>query len=439
MMTFKDETGLFGVFGHSPADRLARQALMGLTHRGRLGASVVSSDGHLLRELHVDPSGRDLDFRVDSRPGLLALGAVWNDPSPQPCRPLVARYHGGQLAVAMAGRFTNSGALRARLKSEGAIFSTLRDAELVAHLVARSRQQTFVNRVVDALQQVEGAFSILICSEDRLVAVRDPRGLRPLSLGEVQGATVFASDPSPILAIEGSVARPVAPGEVLVVDAEGLVSLKPFRRESERPCVWEALALLPIAADKVYTTRVALGERLAKLQPCTGGTVVVSPPGAATPFALGYARALGLPWVEALQPHPDTRWQAIPSLVTGQHVVLVLPGLTVPDRVRDAIQLLRKAGATEVHVRVASPIARALCAYGVLSSPPGLPSDVTASVIAELLGADSAGTLSLTALESVVAASGTLPAGAVCAGCLGGAWPVVSAEEGEEQLPLFVG
>jgi len=223
--------------------------------------------------------------------------------------PLTVRYSGGQIGIAMTGRLTNGARLRQALKDQGAMFTTLSDAETLLHLVARSAQQTFVNRLVDALWKVEGSFCLLVCTEECMVAVRDPRGFRPFVVGELDRATVVATEASAIELMGGQTTREVAPGEMLIIDDEGPQSVRPFARQKRTSCSYEFVGLArddsEVFDTAVYPVRLAIGERLAEEHPCAAPCVVVSVPGQGEAAAVGYARKHGMPYRSGANTRPS--------------------------------------------------------------------------------------------------------------------------------------
>ncbi|MBW1880572.1 MAG: amidophosphoribosyltransferase [Deltaproteobacteria bacterium] len=471
MEGFRDEGGLFGIAGHRLAAHLTYIGLHALQHRGQDGAGIVVSDGDLLRGIHGSGLVQEAfaGTLLQGLRGQSAIGQVVRSGRDTQHAamaaqrlPLLVRYRGGQLAVAMTGRFTNGSLLRQRLKDDGALFTTLADAEILLHLLATSRQKTLVNRLVDALWQVEGAFSIVLLSEDRMIAVRDPNGFRPLLRGRHEGATVVATEDGPIRFLGGEIRSEIEPGQMVIVDEHGESAVRPFPSRPRSACIQEYVEIAPADAhvfgQATYSLRVALGERLARERPSAGAEVVVSLPGAATPIGVGYARVAGLPAKEGLVRTPYTRrnyveppqelrdfgsrlrWTPVPVVVDQQVVVLVVASITTGEMVRKAVRLLRGAGAREVHLRVASPPVTGTCHYGV-SSP-------TADELAtsrhggpvELsgwLGTESVGFLSVESLHAILGCR-TDGTPQWCDGCFSGDYPVVPAEELEkDQLPLF--
>ncbi|MCO4747983.1 MAG: hypothetical protein KC912_24535 [Proteobacteria bacterium] len=464
MEGLRDETGIFAISGSLQAAQLTVLGLRGLQHRGARGAGIAASDGHMIRAVQGHGraedifSGRDLSvLRAAS-----ALGQVWGggeraDEAEVEAQvvanyPFVGRWKDGQIAVAMVGRFANGVTLRRELTASGALFSTLSDGELLLHLMARSGQQTMVNRLVDALWKVEGAFSVVLMTEDLVVAVRDPRGFRSLWAGQIGSAVGVATEDTALRLVGASELRELQPGEMLILDASGPTVVRPLKRRAISRCTMEATALAAheatVFGKPVYPLRVKLGERLAAEAPVRAD-VVLGLPGSSLPAALGFSRISGVPfhagiertpWSDPLAPVPsgdaELVWRTVPAVVKGKRVVLVLSTLGDGQDVRRIVQLLRSTGATEVHLRVTQPALVAKCPYGV-SSPtreeliagPG----TSAEGLADVLSAESVLCLERDALRPLLGGS---DGPGFCEGCLGGAWPV-AVETLDDQLGLF--
>lgn len=456
MDQFRDEGGLFAVAGHLRAATVVSLGLRALHHRGSDGAGLVASDGFGLRGVHQLGSAAEIFSAtvIQGLPGALAIGQVAHLPGGGIQElPFQARVRGGRCAIAMVGRFVNAVRVRRDLEDRGAVLTTGTDAELLVHLVAQSSQRTVVNRLVDALWKLEGAYAVVMLTEDRLVAIRDPRGVRPLVLGRLDGSTIFATEDAAIHAVGGEVVREVDGGEMVIVDPGGTRSVAPLPRQRRAGCSQEIITLArPDAGafgSNVHALRHALGSRTAAEQPAGRAELVVAWPDGGEAFANGYARIAGIPWFPALfhpsgpchEPEADTaeagvhlRFAAVGGVVAERRVALVLPTLATGRAVRQAIAVLRRAGATEVHVRVGSPQVRAGCAYGVLgpsadevAAPAG-----ESSALVTRIGADSCGFLSLDGLRAVQQEHGISGA---CDGCLSGEWPIPLEVDG--QLPLF--
>jgi amidophosphoribosyltransferase len=443
------------IAGHREAARRVCLGLHALQHRGRAAASIVASDGTVIRQrsgagtvVNALPTAELSELR-----GGISLGQVHRRAH---TRMSYGRTHHGPVAVAMAGRFSNGERLRGELREAGAVFTTGTDSEVLIHLIARSTQRTAVNRIVDALWKVEGSFSAIFCTEDRLVAVRDPRGFRPLSLGYVDGATAVATSDTALRAMGGRAHRLVNPGEMVILDATSSQSVQPFPRQERAACVQEFVAVAARRADAfgmpVYPVRVGLGERLAKEHPCEEADVVIGLPGDGAACALGFSKVAGLPFREALvtlEP-PRAGWTAgdddrlrapfaaVPAVVQEKHLVLVVSALSTGDQISQATRALREAGARAIHLRIASPPLLTACPFGVASPATDELAWPGVSGILELsrrVDADSVGYLSRDGLHAVVGKrnDGTR---LFCDACFSGNFPVPP-EEPEDQLPLF--
>ena len=465
---FVDESGLVGVCGHHQAGQLTTLGLAALQHRGRSGAGLVISDGTHLHSQRgrgpVDEAFAGESMQTPS--GRIAIGHVGDSPAPLAWeQPVVGSYRGGPVALAMAGRITNRARLRKELQASGAVFSTRCDAEILLHLLARSGQRTFVNRLVDALWKVEGAYAVMVINEDRLVAVRDPRGFRPLVTGKLTHGRAIATGEGPLQLLHADEIAEVVPGEMLIIEASGRAqSVKPFRRAPLSRCIHEFVSLAPTDThafgQSVYATRVALGERLGRDCPTPPIDAVVGLPslrdgGGAATAAIGFARAVRRPLQEGLLAMdlserglvapadanidlgPDFR--AVRSVADGQRLALIAASLGSGAMLRLAVSALKNAGAREIHVRVASPSVRKRCGYGVQG--PAEEDLATrrhdgTMALADWLGATSVGFLADDAMRAIAGAQADGTHG-WCDGCFTGNFPIPP-EEPDDQLPLFL-
>ncbi len=469
MEGFRDGSGLFAVAGHREAAHLTYLGLHALQHRGAGGCGLAVSDGHLLR--HRSGVGLVQEAmgggHLQGLTGVTAIGQVWGRDEPSARQDLdgldaqrmvFARYHGGQAAGAVSGRFTNGTRLRRELKQAGAVLHTPSDAEVLLHMLARSSQRTFVNRLVDALWKIEGAYSLVVCADHRLVALRDPSGFRPLVLGRLGDAVLLSSEDTAIRFVGGEVRREVRPGELVVLDGLGVQSVEPFQKRASAACIHEFVSLARSDAEvfgqRVHAVRRALGTRLAREHPCPDAGVVVGLPDAGGAAAAGYAQEAQLPNEQGLERAPYTgrhyeepatglrdfgmklTWRPVPSVVQGKVVCLVAPSLVTGRALRKAVRLIRDVGAVGIHVRVASPLVRSACYYGV-SSPTvdelAHTNKPDAQELARWLDVRSVAALSAEGLLDVVATGSDLP---VCDACFSGTHPLPP-EEPDDQLPLF--
>lgn len=462
MEGLRDESGVVAISGSLQAAQLVLNGLSVLQHRGARGAGIAASDGHLLRSIQGHGSvlevfaGRDLGILR----AVSALGQVWGrgeradeaelEAQTPSSHPFMARFRDGQIAVAVTGRFANSTSLRNELKASGALFSNTSDGELLLHLMARSTQTTTVNRLVDALWKIEGAFNVVVMTEDKLIAVRDPRGFRPLWAAQIGTAVGVASEDTALRLLGATDMREIGPGEMLIVDENGPTVVRPLKRQPLTRCTLEVTTTASQEARafglSIYKSRVALGRRLAAESP-VDADLVLGVPGVSVPAALGFARGSALPFESGISQAmwaPDERghlagagqqWYPVPDVVDGQRVVLVLSAIGDGRDARSLVQLLRDTGAVAVHVRAIHPAIVASCPYGTASPTSEeviAPRGTDASTFADSLGADSVACLTREGLGAELGDSGH------CMGCAGGSWPVV-VEAAEDQLGLFDG
>ena len=469
MTVLQDEGSLVGVAGHRHATHLVYMGLMAMQHRASAGVGLAMADGSTVRGLHAPGTvDRVLTGRiVDQMDAPMAIGRLTGVPSFGPVdpapglgaggrvdvqEPVVRTWSGGRLAVATAGRLTNGKALRKEVLERGVLAGDS-DAELVAALLALEDGRTLVNRVVAVLHRLRGAFSLLVLSEERLIAARDPRGYRPLCIGQLGAATLFASEDAALRDLGCEMVRPVAPGEVLVVDNHGMLGLKPFL---SKPRSASLADLVELARDDatvdgipVTDVRLALGQAIAKERPAPGAGLIVGLPGQEL-VAAGYAQALGRRFVPALSvrraariAHPapadvdDAVFRA-PLRASGVHradVALIVPVLGTGIEVEHAVQALRAGGARRVHLRVATPGLAHADPFGLALPPPEALAAVRLplpEVLADGLSVDSAASLSVEGMRAAIDAwedgwcdvawSGEIPE---------------AAEVGADQLGLF--
>lgn len=457
--------GIVGIWGHPEAANLAYLGLHALQHRGQEGAGIVSSDGERLEALR----GRGLVAdvfgdreRLNQLSGTRAIGHVrystTGQSAEQNVQPLKVQYKTGGLAVAHNGNFVNAASLREGLEELGAIFQSTTDTEVLIHLLARSQQGSFVNRVVDALGKVKGAWSLLMLTPDLLVAGRDPLGFRPLVLGRhPSGGWVVCSESCALDLIGAEFVRDLDPGEIVIIDNEGISSFHPFPKIGEKPCIFEFIYFArpdtKLWGQDVYGVRLALGERLGREQPAEAD-MVIPVPDSGVAAAMGYARSLDLPFEMGLvrnhyvgrsfiEPAQEIRdfgvklkLNPIPGLLAGKRVVVVDDSLVRGTTCRKIVRMLRKAGAAEVHLRIAAPPTTGSCFYGI-DTPTReelIASRNEVDEIGRFVGADSIGYLSMEAMHEAVGK----PSSGHCDACFSGDYPVLHEDlQRRPQLPLF--
>ena len=445
--------GVFGVHGHPEAANITYLGIHALQHRGQESAGIASADGGRIHaEIvagHVaDGFGREAMARL---PGRHAIGHVRYSTaggSDMPnAQPFVVSYSHGAVAVAHNGNLVNADVLRAELEAKGSIFRSTADTEVIVHLMARAQGST-VERLQSALSQVKGAFSLVVLTATELIAVRDPLGFRPLSLGRLKDAFAFASESCAFDLIEGELIRDVEPGEMLVVDDTGLRSLRPFDDAGPTDahfCVFEHVYFARpdsrVNDRSIYKARKASGRQLAKEHPVEAD-VVIPVPDSGISAAMGYSEESGLPYELGLirshyvgrtfiEPQQSIRdfgvklkLNAVREVLAGKRVVAIDDSIVRGTTSRKIVKMLRDAGAREVHMRISSPPVTGPCFYGIdtPSKSELIASSYTVEEIARYLTCDSLGYLSP---EGLMASVGS-PEGTAgwCSACFTGHYPV---------------
>jgi amidophosphoribosyltransferase len=386
------ECGVFGVFDTPGAASVTALGLHALQHRGQEACGIAAFDGagfHTERHLgHVgDAFAGDLSQRL---PGRSAIGHTRYSTAGgsflRNGQPMFADLQAGGVAIAHNGNLTNFLSLREQLVAEGAIFQSTSDSEVILHLIARSRREKFVDRFIDTLSQIEGGYALVALTNKKLIGVRDPLGIRPLVVGDLNGKPVFASETRALDMVGARFVRDVAHGEMVVVSEEGVESCRPFPASRARPCAFEyvyfAMPDSVVNGRSVYDVRKRMGERLAA-ETAVPADVVVPVPDSGVPAALGYAQASGLPYEMGIirnhfvgrsfiQPSQDARQLAVrmklspnKAVLEGKRVLLVDDSIVRGTNSVRVARMVREAGATEVHLRSASPPIRWPDYYGI--------------------------------------------------------------------------
>jgi amidophosphoribosyltransferase len=428
----RDECGVFGVSGAQGAAELAFLGLYALQHRGQESAGIVAIDEQGIASSHRGMGHVYEAFDeaiIRGLPGSTALGHVRystaGSSSLRNAQPVLVDYRHGPLALAHNGTLTNAQELRSRLTSEGAIFQTDSDSEVVIHLIARSRRETPDQQVDDALSQLAGAFSLVLCVGKTLYAVRDARGFRPLVLGRLDDATIVASETCALDIIGARYERDVAPGEVLRIEDGEVRHLRSLEPAPPSPCLFELVYFArpdsSIWGCSVDRARRAFGRQLAREHPADADCVFAVPD-SSNSAALGFSEESGTPYELALIRnhyvgrtfiHPVQRdrdfrvrvkYNPVAELIQDRRVVVVDDSLVRGTTSRGLVKLLREAGAKEIHIRVASPPIIAPCYYGIdmPTRDELLASNHTVEEIRQHLGVDSLGYLSLEGLHAMV-------------------------------------
>ncbi len=444
--------GVIGVYGHPEAANLAYLGLYALQHRGQESAGIVATDGERLRSAKEMGHVNDIFTadRLRELRGYAAIGHVRystaGDSSKRNAQPIAVDYFGGSVAVGHNGNLVNAAELRERLEAEGAIFQTTADTEAIVHLIARSREQTLPARVADALRQVRGAYSLVFLSQDQLVAVRDPMGFRPLALGKSKDTWVVSSETCAFELLEAEFVRDVEPGEMVIVDGNGVRSERPFAAQPPHRCVFEWVYFArpdsTIDGNSVYRARERMGRRLAVEHPVQAD-VVIPVPDSGVAAAIGYARESGIPYDQGLmrshymgrtfiEPSQHIRHfgvklklSPVREVLTGKRVVVVDDSIVRGTTSRKIVGMIRGAGAREVHMRISSPPTVGPCRYGI-DTPTReelIAFKKTPEEIRHFLEADSLGYLSLEGLYTSVNGSEGANKG-FCDACFSNAYPI---------------
>ena len=422
------ECGVFGVFDVPDAASLVALGLHALQHRGQEACGIAAFDGqgfHTERHMgHVGDafSGADLTRRL---PGASAIGHTRYSTAGgsflRNGQPMFADLEAGGIAIAHNGNLTNFLFLRDQLVSDGAIFQSTSDSEVILHLIAKSRKRKVVDRFIDALSQVEGGYALVALTNKKLIGVRDPLGIRPLVLGDINGRAVFASETRALDMIGARFVRDVEHGEMIVISNEGQQSLRPFPAASARPCVFEyvyfAMPDSVVNGHSVYEVRKRLGRRLAQ-ESCPEVDVIVPVPDSGVPAALGYAQQSGVPFEMGIirnhyvgrtfiQPSQGAREMGVRMklshnrfVLAGKRVMLIDDSIVRGTNSVRVVRMVREAGATEVHLRSASPQIKWPDYYGI-DMPERedlLAATRTLEEMKELLEVDSLGFLSVEGL-----------------------------------------
>jgi amidophosphoribosyltransferase len=451
-----EECGVFGIFGHSRASEVTYMGLHALQHRGEESSGIASADGEVVR-IHTG-LGHVTDVFADRTilerlSGHIAVGhnrySTTGSNALCNAQPFLAECRDGYVALAHNGNLVNAARLRREMQEGGSIFQTTTDSEVIVHLIARSQEESVEGRVIDALSQVRGAYALAIATQDRLIAVRDPKGFRPLCLGQLEDAWVVASESCALDMVSAHYIRDVEPGEMVVIGRNGIRSMRPWPETRHAFCVFEYIYFSRpdsiIFGDNVDKTRRRLGKQLALEQPAEAD-IVIAVPDSSNTAALGYAQASGIKFEIGLirnhyvgrtfiKPSQKTRdfeartkYNPVRGVLKGKRVVVVEDSIVRGTTLKHLTRMLREAGATEVHIRVSSPPIISPCYYGIdfQTKDELIAAQKTVEQIREHLGVDSLGYLSIEGMLKAVPNDG---GNEYCTACFSELYPVQIEDE----------
>ena len=452
--SLNEECGVFGIWGHPDAAKLTYFGLHSLQHRGQEGAGILSNDAGqlkrhrdmgLLSEVFRDPAN------LDKLTGMAAIGhvryATACEASVDNIQPFMFKFHDGQLGLAHNGNLTNAESLRHELEKNGAILNSTSDSEILAHLIRRSHNPSFMGKVKEALSTVKGGFAYLLMIEDKLIAALDPNGFRPLSLGKMSnGAIVVSSETCAFEGVGAEWIRDVNPGEVVIIDDNG-ITYDTYTTDTQLAvCSMEYIYFARpdsnIQGVNVHTARKRMGAQLAR-EFKHEADIVVGVPNSSLSAAMGFAEESGLPNEMGLiknqytqrtfiQPTQELREQgvrmklsAVSGVVKGKRVVMIDDSIVRGTTSRRIVNLLKEAGATEVHVAIGSPALAYPCFYGIdiQTRKELIAANHTVEETREIIGADSLTYLSIDGLIDSIGIDTDAPNGGLCVAYFDGKYP----------------
>jgi amidophosphoribosyltransferase len=469
---FHDECGVFGIFGSSDAAAHTALGLHALQHRGQEAAGIVAcGEGQFSVHRALGHVGDNFNSSaiINQLRGSMAIGhnryATTGGAGLRNVQPFFADTALGGFALAHNGNLTNALTLREELIGRGSLFASSSDTEVIVHLVALSRGATVEDRIIDALKQVEGAYSLVILSPQSLIGVRDPHGVRPLVLGKLGDAHILASETCALDIIGADYVRDIAPGEMVVITEAGIESLMPFTKTEPRFCIFEYVYFArpdsSANGKNVYAVRKHIGAELARENP-VAADIVVPVPDSGVPGAIGYAEAAKLPFELGIirnhyvgrtfiEPSDSVRHLGVKlkhnansAILKGKRVVLVDDSIVRGTTSKKIVSMVREAGATEIHMRIASPPTTNPCFYGVDTPQKSelMASRYSIAEMAAIIGVDSLSFLSMDGLYRAVGEAkrnGDVPQ--YCDACFSGDYPISLTDAANKpatrQLALF--
>jgi len=463
---FHDECGVFGVYGHPDAAATTALGLHALQHRGQEAVGIVTFDGehfHSHRAIGLVGDNFGSAKVIGRLPGDLALGHVrystTGDTLLRNVQPLFADFEFGGLTIAHNGNLTNALRVRKALVHRGSIFQSTTDTETIIHLIATSHYSTVVDRLIDAMRQLEGAYSLVAITRQKLIGMRDPHGVRPLVLGRLGGATMLASETCALDIIGADFVRDVEPGEIVIVDRDGLRSIKPFTRAPRRFCIFEYIYFArpdsTMEGLNVYEVRKRIGAELARESP-VDADYVVAVPDSGVPAAIGYAEESGIPFELGIirnyyvgrtfiEPTDRIRHLGVKlkhnanaARLKGKRVILVDDSIVRGTTSVKIVEMVRAAGAAEVHMRISSPPTSHSCFYGI-DTPEReqlLAARLDIEGMVRHIGVDSLAYLTMDGVYRAVGEPGRdAVAPQYCDACFSGDYPIRLTDHDEHPVP----
>ena len=461
--TLHEECGVFGIWGADNSASFVALGLHALQHRGQEAAGITSYDGahfHSHRAMGHVAGNFDRDDIMRKLQGRASIGHVrystTGETALRNVQPLFAELNDGGFAVAHNGNLSNAMKLRRTLNRRGSIFQSTSDTEVIIHLVATSQAASPMDRLIDALKQVEGAYSLLVLTEEGLIACRDPLGIRPLVMGKLGEATIFASETVALDVIGASFIRDIDPGELVVVNGSGIRSFRPFEKALPRPCIFEHVYFsrpdLIVDGTSVYEVRKNIGAELSREAPVEAD-LVVPVPDSGVPAAIGFSQESGIPFELGIirshyvgrtfiQPSQEVRHLGVKlkhnansALIRGKSVVLIDDFIVRGTTSVKIVQMMRDAGAREVHMRIASPPTRHSCFYGVDTPERAklLAAQMSVEGMADYINADSLAFISIDGLYRALGDTRDAAEPQRCDACFTGEYPtrLTDAEEND--------
>lgn len=465
---FKDECGVFAIYGSDEAAINAALGLHALQHRGQEAAGIVVSDEKIFSSHFADGLVGD-NFNsaevVKKLKGNSAIGHVRYSTSGtknvRNYQPIYAELSDGFIALAHNGNLTNANTLRKQLIKRGAIFQSTMDTEVIIHLIALSSKSLLIDKIIDALSQIEGAFSLVILHKDGIIAVRDPYGVRPLVLGKLADAFVVASETCAFDIIGARFERDIKHGEMLCIDKNGVHSLQPFKAQSSKFCIFEYIYFSRpdslVEGKSVYQMRKNIGIELAK-EVSIDADLVVPVPDSGVPAAIGYSSESKIPfefgiirnhYVGRTFIEPTDRIRhfgvklkhnANSEIIRGKRIILIDDSIVRGTTSKKIVQMMRDAGATEVHMLIASPPTISPCFYGVDTPDKSQLIAATNKIeeVRKLIGADTLSYISIDGVYQAISRQNRNHTSAqYCDACFSGSYPIPLLDKEGEATPLF--